>query len=168
MSQISQLVKAPSEEVPDRVAGMIQRLKEAEKELEQIRKTQMLSQVESMMGSGNDIGPYRIWTVRAPDGLSGGDLRQLVTRARDLANPERSVGLLVATADDGKISLAAAVNQRGQDAGLSARELLAAALPAVDGRGGGKVDMAQGGGSKPEGLEDAFTAVRDFVAGRVK
>lgn len=168
MSQISQLVKVPSEEVPDRVAGMIQRLKEAEKELEQIRKTQMLSQVESMMGSGHDIGPYRIWTVRAPDGLSGGDLRQLVTRARDLANPERSVGLLVATADAGKISLAAAVNQRGQDAGLSARELLAAALPAVDGRGGGKVDMAQGGGSKPEGLEDAFTAVRDFVAGRVE
>jgi alanyl-tRNA synthetase len=63
------------------------------------------------------------------------------------------------------VSLIATVNQAAQDRGLKANELLNSALPAVEGRGGGKADAAQGGGSHPEGLPDAFAAAEAFVRG---
>ncbi len=165
VSQLSQMVKVRPEELPDRIAAMLQKLKDAEKELERIRSQQMLAKVEDIMGQGTDIGGFRLWTMRAPDGLSGGDLRQLATRARAMTSAERPVGIIGASVAGGKVSLIATVNSRGAAEGLSARDMLAAALPAVDGRGGGKQDMAQGGGGKPEGLAAAFDAVRGYVAG---
>jgi alanyl-tRNA synthetase len=54
----------------------------------------------------------------------------------------------------------------GQREGLSAKDILAAALPAVEGRGGGKADAAQGGGSRPEGVEAALLAAREYLAAR--
>ena len=76
------------------------------------------------------------------------------------------VVLVGAAVDGGKVSMLVTVNPIGQSSGLSAKEVLAAALPAVDGRGGGKADSAQGGGSRPEGLEDALQAARAFLAAR--
>jgi alanyl-tRNA synthetase len=102
--------------------------------------------------------------MRAPDGLSGGDLRQLAQRARSMTAPDRPVGIIGASVSGDRVALVATVNARGIEEGLSARSMLDAALPAVCGRGGGKDDMAQGGGSAPEGLQAAFDAVRVHVA----
>ena len=68
--------------------------------------------------------------------------------------------------DAGKVSLLVTVNPIGQRAGLSAKDILAAALPAVDGRGGGKDDAAQGGGSNPAGVDAALAAAREYLAAR--
>jgi alanyl-tRNA synthetase len=75
------------------------------------------------------------------------------------------VGLLGASVADGRVSLVAAVNPKGRSEGMSAKELLTAALPAVGGRGGGKDDLAQGGGSSPAGVDQAFAAARRYVEG---
>ena len=165
VSQLSQLTKVRPDELPERVEQLMTRLKDAERELERIRSGQLMSQVTEIMGSGEDIGQFRLWTFRAPDGVSGGDLRQMVLRGRNMTDQSRPVALLGASVADGRVSLVAAANDRAQEAGLSAKALLAAAIPAVDGRGGGKDDMAQGGGSDAGGLPDAFTAAKGYVAG---
>ncbi len=165
VSQLSQLTKVRPEELPDRIEAMMLRLKETEKELERLKSGAMLAKVDDIMGSGEDIGRFRLWTFRVPDGLSAGDLRQMVLRARDMTDQSRPVGLIGAAVSDGKVALVAAVNNMARESGLSARELLTAAMPHVSGRGGGKDDLAQGGGTSPEGLPDAFTAAKGHVAG---
>jgi len=165
VSQLSQLTKVRPEELPDRIEAMMVRLKDAEKELERIKSSQLLAKVDDIMGSGEDIGRFRLWSFRAPDGVAAGDLRQMVLRGRDMTDQSRPVGLVGAAVADGRVALVAAVNDAARGAGLSARDMLAAAMPSIDGRGGGKDDLAQGGGSKPEGLPDAFGAAKGYVAG---
>jgi alanyl-tRNA synthetase len=60
----------------------------------------------------------------------------------------------------------ATVNEAAQQAGLAARDVLGAALPAIEGRGGGKADVAQGGGSRVEGVDEAVAAARALLAAR--
>jgi alanyl-tRNA synthetase len=68
---------------------------------------------------------------------------------------------------DGKVSAIAAANERAQALGVGANVLLQAALPALGGRGGGKADMAQGGGTNPDGIADAVTAIQSAISARV-
>ena len=165
VTQLSHLTKVRPEELPERVEQLLLRLKDAEKELERIKSSQLLAKVDDIMGSGEDIGRFRLWSFRAPDGVAAGDLRQMVLRGRDMTDQSRPVGLVGAAVADGRVALVAAVNDAARAAGLSARDMLAAAMPSIDGRGGGKDDLAQGGGSKPEGLPDAFGAAKGYVAG---
>ena len=71
-----------------------------------------------------------------------------------------SVGVSV-TGD--KVAMVATANKEAQSAGWSAKDVLAAAIPAVSGRGGGKQDVAQGGGSDASGIPAALAAVTRFI-----
>ncbi|TMZ38023.1 alanine--tRNA ligase, partial [Klebsiella pneumoniae] len=71
---------------------------------------------------------------------------------------------LFAPAGEGKVSFVVATTAAARDAGLAAGKLVPAFAESVGGRGGGKPDMAQGGGSKPEGVERAIEALRAAVA----
>ena len=166
VGQLTQMVKARPEELPERIEGMIGRLKDAERELQRFRSAQLTSNVEGVIGEGRDYGPFRLWTYRAPDGLTANDLRELAVRGRAAARPDRGVIMIGATLTEGRLALVSVVNPRAQELGVSAKDVLQAALPPIDGRGGGKDDIAQGGGTKPEGLDAAFAAVADFVASR--
>jgi alanyl-tRNA synthetase len=64
---------------------------------------------------------------------------------------------------DGKPSVVAATNDRAREAGLSANDLVRAASPAIGGRGGGKADVAQGGGSDASGVDQALADARAAV-----
>jgi len=166
VDQLTALVKARPDELPERVEGLMVRLKEAEREIQRVRSATLTSNVEGVIGEGNDFGDYRVWTYRAPDGLSANDLRDLATQGRAAARPDRGVAMIGASIADGRVSLVSVVNPRALELGLTANDLLQAALPAVDGRGGGKADIAQGGGTNVGGLDAAFEAVRDLVRSR--
>jgi alanyl-tRNA synthetase len=165
VSQLSQLVKVRPEELPERIDAVLAKLKDTEKELARIRSSQMLAKVDDIIGKGTDIAGFRLWTFQAPDGIDGGDLRQLAIRARDMTQADRAVGLVGSSVTGDRVSVVATVNAKGLADGLSAKAMLAAAMPAIDGRGGGKDDMAQGGGTNATGIPAAFAAVRDYVAG---
>lgn len=164
VSQLSQLIKVRPEELPDRIESMLGRLKEAERELERVRSAQMLSKVDDIVGSGNDIGRFRLWTFRGPDDMNGNDLRQLAVGARNMARKDIPVAMLGASVSGAKVSLIATVNDKAIAAGLTAKTLLSTAAPAIAGRGGGKDDLAQGGGTNPSGLSDAFKDVKRYLA----
>jgi alanyl-tRNA synthetase len=93
-------------------------------------------------------------------------LRELVLQVRAKAGNEKPVVVVGASVDDGKVAVVAAVNETGQKSGIAAKDVLAAAMPAVAGRGGGKSDVAQGGGSNPAGVSDALAAVEISLSGR--
>ena len=164
VDQLTEMVKARPEELPERIESIITRLKDAERELQRYKSAQLTSNVEGVIGEGRDLGPFRIWTYRAPDGTSAADLRELALRGRSTARPDMGVGMLGAAVEDGRVGLVSVVNDRARELGLTARALLDSALPAVEGRGGGKDDIAQGGGTRVDGLDDAFAAAQAAVA----
>jgi alanyl-tRNA synthetase len=159
VNQLTELTKARPEELPDRIEQVLVRLKNAERELQQLKSAQMLARLDDIVGTGRDIGAFRLWTFTAPEGVAANDLRDLVQRAKAMARTELPVCVVGMAVHDGKVSAVAAVNDASVRAGATARDLLAAAAPAIDGRGGGKDLLAQGGGSNPAGIATAFEAV---------
>ncbi len=166
--RVSELVKARADDLPERIEALMVKLKETERELKRLRAEQLTADIDKVIGQATDFGDFRLWTFRAPSGTTSAQLRDLVLRAGAMARPELKVAFVGAAVEDGRVSLVATVNPTGRQAGLSARELLQAALPGVSGRGGGKDDVAQGGGTDPEGLPAAFAAVVEFVRERAE
>jgi alanyl-tRNA synthetase len=164
VSQLSQLVKVRPDELADRIEAMLAKLKDAEKELDRVRSAQMLSKVDDIVGSGSDIGRYRLWTFRGPDNMTGNDLRQMAIKAKNMARKDIPVAMVGASVSGSKVALITTVNDVAIKSGLTAKQLLAVAAPAVAARGGGKDDLAQGGGTNPSGLNDAFADVERYIA----
>ncbi len=160
---LTEQLKVPADELPDRVASMVQRLRDAEREIEATRRSQLAAQLADVTATAERVGDVDLYAFRAPDDLDGGALRDLALSTRDRGGNASPVVVVVLSASDGKVAAVATVNDTGQRAGLAARDVLAAALPLVDGRGGGKADVAQGGGGNPSGIDDALAAARKVL-----
>ncbi len=163
VSQLAEIVKARPEELPERIEAALAKLKETERELARLRSEALAAGVGALLGDGVEAGGVRLYAFRAPDGVDAGGLRELVTKGRGTVPGAVPAVLLGAAVNDGKVALVAATNEAGRASGLSAAAVLRAALPAVRGRGGGKDDLAQGGGSDPSGVDAAFAAALDSV-----
>ena len=163
VNQLSDALKARPQELPDRVAALVSRLRLAEKELERLRASQILSRAGEFAARAEDVDGTKLATVTAPDGVSGGDLRALATEVR--ARLGDGPGVVVAVSDVGGVEhFVTAVNAAGQSAGLRAGGLASVLAPVLGARGGGKADLAQGAGGDPALVGAAFAAVRRAVA----
>jgi len=165
LSQLATSFKVPSAEVPDRVAAVLARLREADKELGQLRAAQVLLRAGELAAGAADVFGFAYVGVEAPAGTPGDLVRGLALDIRGRLPADRPGAVVVAAGGD-RVTLVAAVNEAGRARGLSANALLREAAPAVDGRGGGKDDVAQGGGSNPAGIPDALLRAEHLV-GRV-
>ena len=158
LSHLAGMVKVRPEELPDRIEALITRLKEAERELAKVRASALHSDLAALMGEPTAAGDVRVWSFEAPSGTSAGDLRDLVTHARSRVEASGAVAVIAAAIADAKVALVTTANAPAQAAGVTADLLLRAALAPLEGRGGGKPDMAQGGGPRTTGLRDALAA----------
>jgi alanyl-tRNA synthetase len=165
LSQLAGSLKVPAEEVPDRVAATVERLREAEKELAQLRAGQVLERAGEYAAGARDVFGFGFVGVRAPDGTPGDLLRQLAVDVRGRLPQDRPAAVVVLAGGE-RVAVVAAVNPAGRARGLSADELLRAAAVPVGGKGGGKEDLAQGGGSNPAGIDEALREAEHLV-GRV-
>ena len=100
----------------------------------------------------------------APAGTDASALRDLVTAAKGSAGVSGAV-IVGTVVDDGKASVVVAIDAAAKSAGKSAVSVLQAMLPALEGRGGGSPDMAQGAGARVDGLDAALHAAADALAG---
>jgi alanyl-tRNA synthetase len=91
-------------------------------------------------------------------------MRDLVMKAKGRNRPELPVVMFGTLVADGKVSAIATANEKAVEAGVGAHDILKSALVALDGRGGGKPDMAQGGGSNVNGIDAAVEAVKAFIS----
>ncbi len=166
VNRLSEVMKAPADELVDRVEKTVTALKDAERELAKVRSAALTAGLDGIIGDGRDFGDVRVWTFQAPDGTSGGDLRELATKGKGrmrAGTPSVLVGMSV---DEGKVAVITVASPEAIARGLSAQELLSAVSPAIEGRGGGKPDMAQGGGSNASGIPDALAAVEALIRER--
>jgi alanyl-tRNA synthetase len=92
------------------------------------------------------------------------DLRSLVGDIRGKLGAEPAVVALIAEGDNASVPYVVAVNSAAQDLGLRADDLVASLASAVNGRGGGKADLAQGSGKDPTGIDAALDALRADIA----
>ncbi|HEU5126852.1 MAG TPA: alanine--tRNA ligase [Glycomyces sp.] len=143
VSQIAQEVGAQRGEVVERVRAILQRSKEAERELAQLQAKMVSGRAADYANAAKQVGAVKVAAVKAPDGTKGGDVRQLAMQIRShLPESEPGVAAVVATAG-GKASVVVGVNAAAKSRSLSAADLVKTAL---SGRGGGNDDIAQGGG----------------------
>ena len=142
---------------------MLARLRDADRELAELRAQQTLAAAGQLASSAKDLDGVAVVTG-APAGLGGGDLRTLALDVRGRLAGDRPAVVLLASESGGKVALVAALNAAAQSAGLSANDVLRAAAPPVGGRGGGKADVAQGGGTDPAGIPAALQAGEQAVA----
>jgi len=161
VAQLAEALKAPREELPERVEALVARLREAEKELEKLRAGQVLAAASGLAAGAVDVNGVSVVAARIADGVGADDLRKLALDVRGrLAN---GVVALVAVTGDRPL-VAAAVDEGAQARGIKAGELVGVAAKALGGGGGGRPDVAQGGGSKPGAVDDALAAVLATVS----
>ena len=166
VSRLTDLLKAPSEELVERIERTIASLKDAERDLAKVKSAQLVAGIDAIIGEGREIGEVRVWAFEAPAGTSAGDLRELAIKVRGRNRPEIPVVLIGSAITDEKVSMVAAANPRAIELGLTASWLLNIALAGVGGRGGGKDDLAQGGGPELGGVAKAFALVEAAIAKR--
>jgi alanyl-tRNA synthetase len=168
VAQLSEQLKVRREELPERVSGIVSRLREAEKELERLRSQQVLQVAGSLAAEAGDIDGIAMVAHRVPDGTDADDLRKLAADVRARIPVARPAVVAVAGVPKDRPVVVVAVNQAAQDRGLAAGRLVGPAAKALGGGGGGKPDLAQGGGSDPGAIDAALDAVRGAVgkAGR--
>ncbi len=162
LAQLASSFKVPAEEVPDRVAATVARLRDVEKELAALRAGQVLQQAASFAAGARDVAGVAYVPVEAPEGTSGDLVRQLALDVRGRIAPDRP-GVVLVAAGGPRVTLVAAVNEAGRARGLSANAVLREAAGAVGGKGGGKDDVAQGGGSDVAGIPDALARAEVLV-----
>ncbi|GAA1728819.1 alanine--tRNA ligase [Aeromicrobium alkaliterrae] len=164
VSQLSGLLKVKPDEIPGRVGDLVERLKVSERELEKIKAAELLSGAATIAESGKDVGGTTVVAARL-EGVGGGDLRTLALDVRARMGAERPAVVALFGVVDAKPSVVIAVNKPGIDAGLAAGDLVRTAGEKIGGRGGGKADVAQGGGTDAAGVESAIAAVEAAVGG---
>ncbi|MCV2491451.1 alanine--tRNA ligase [Geodermatophilus sp. YIM 151500] len=161
--QLADLLKTPADGLAERVSGMLARLRDVDRELADLRAQQTLAAAGSLAAAAHDVGGVAVVTG-SPAGLAGGDLRSLALDVRGRLPGDRPSVVLLVSESGGKVALVAALNPAAQEAGLSASDVLRAAAAPVGGRGGGKPDVAQGGGTDPSGIPAALEAGEQAVA----
>jgi alanyl-tRNA synthetase len=165
VAQLSEALKVRPEQLPERVNDIVEKLRAAEKEIEKVRVAQLLAAAGTLASQAEDIGGVAFVGHEVP-GAGGGDVRTLALDIRNRIPADRAgVVAIIGSAND-KPSVVVAVNDAGRAAGVSANTLVRAASQVLGGKGGGKDDVAQGGGSDASKTGDAMAAIRHALSGR--
>ena len=152
-------LKVPDAEVPNRVADLLERLHVAERELEKTRAAAVLSAAGTLADSAERIGDVLLVAATVADGVTGSDLRALAGDVRGKLGQRPGVVALF-SAGVGKVAFIVATTAAARERGIAAGNLVPSFAAAIGGRGGGKPDMAQGGGTDPGGVPAAVAALR--------
>jgi alanyl-tRNA synthetase len=164
MAGLASSLKVPSDEVPARVANLVERLKAAEKEIERNRLANARAAAANAAAGAQHVGNVRLVAQRMAAGMTAADLRSLVGDIRGKLGNEPAVVALITEGEGGNVPYAVAANSAAQDLGLRANDLVKQLAAAVEGRGGGKADLAQGSGKDSSGIDAALEALRAEIA----
>ncbi|MET9431501.1 alanine--tRNA ligase [Streptomyces sp. NPDC003036] len=164
VAQLQELVKGRPEELPDKISAMLGKLKDAEKEIEKFRAEKVLQAAAGLVQGARDVRGVAVVTGQVPDGTSADDLRKLVLDVRGRIPGDRPAVVALFTTANGRPLTVIATNEAARERGLKAGELVRTAAKTLGGGGGGKPDVAQGGGQNVEAIGEAVEAVERLVA----
>ncbi|KKO77215.1 alanine--tRNA ligase [Corynebacterium striatum] len=158
---VSRELKIQSEDLPERIAQLTEKLKAAEKQIDELHKARLMAQTADMIGGAITVNGFTVISVRLPNNVSGGDLRTVATDIKNRLGDEAGVVVLASENEGGKTPFIVGATKAAVARGIKAGDLVKTISGYVDGKGGGKPDMAQGSGANAEGLQAAFNALRD-------
>ena len=158
LKEAAGLVKGSRDNLLDKLAGLLERNRQLEKELEQLKAKAASAAGDDLAGSAVDVAGVKVLAARL-DGLDGKALLALVDQ---LKNKLGSGVILLGGVFEEKVVLVAGVTQ-DLTAKLKAGDLMKQAAAAVGGKGGGRPDMAQGGGTDAGKLDEALALAKAFV-----
>ncbi|MET0976022.1 MAG: alanine--tRNA ligase [Leifsonia sp.] len=163
VSQLTSDLKTPRDKIPERISELVANLKAAEKKIAAFEARALSDRVPALLQNASTVGDVTVIAEHVGSLASGDDLRALVTSARERLGSSAAVVALTAVVGEKPVVIAA-TNQAARDAGLGAGAIVREMAGALGGRGGGKDDMAQGGGTDasavPAALAAAVAAVR--------
>ncbi|MFW5453148.1 alanine--tRNA ligase [Thioalkalivibrio sulfidiphilus] len=162
LSRIAEMVKAGRGDLDEKVALLVERSRQLEKELEALKGKLASAAGSSLADQAVEVNGIKVLAAN----LEGADPKSLRDTVDQLKNKLGEAAVVLATVKDGKVSLVAGVTQ-GQTARLKAGELVNAVAQQVGGKGGGRPDMAMAGGTDPSGLPGALASVPDWVRERL-
>ena len=158
VSQLSSSLKTPREQLPEKIADLMANLKAAEKRIQAFEARAVLDKVPTLLESATRRGAVTVVAEDAGTLNSADDLRLLVTTVRERLGSDAATVALAARAA-GKPVVIVGTNQAARDAGVNAGTLAKTAAGVLGGGGGGKADLAQGGGTDTDAIPAALTAV---------
>ncbi|KKO78817.1 alanyl-tRNA synthetase [Corynebacterium minutissimum] len=158
---VSRELKVQTEDLPERIAQLTEKLKAAEKQIAELHKAQLMSQTAEMISTAKTVNDFRVVAVKLPKNVNGGDLRTLASDIKNRLGDVAGVVVLASENEGGKLPFIVGATKAAIERGVKAGDLVKLVSGYVDGKGGGKPDMAQGSGANAEGLQAAFDAVRN-------
>ena len=163
LNSLTDLIKgARTEELPERISDLLNKMKDIEKELATVRSAQALSQVGDLAKTAKVINGISYISSVMADGVSGDDLRKI---ALDLRERESKSVVALISSNDGKPVLVVATSEQARAGGVKAGALVKIGSTVLGGGGGGKDDFAQGGGTDASKSLEALTAISNALIG---
>lgn len=167
VSGLAETFKVPAAQVPERVAAVIERLREAEKEIATLKSGEVMKNAAQYAAKSIDVFGVAYIGFQAPDHLAGGDLRALALDIRGRLAADRPAIVAVTSASEKGVSFIVATNDKAREWNLKAGEIVKVLGEPMGGRGGGKDDVAQGGGTEPAGAAGGLARTEHWIGQRV-
>ncbi|MBS9430444.1 alanine--tRNA ligase [Photorhabdus akhurstii] len=162
LQDIAQLVKSDIHSLSEKVRVTLDRTKALEKELQQLKDQQAAQESSSLASKAKEVKGVKLLVSQ----LSNTEPKMLRTMVDDLKNQLGSAIIVLSTTSDDKVSLIVGVT-KDLTAKIRAGELISSVAQQIGGKGGGRPDMAQAGGSDVEALPSALDSVEEWVASRL-
>ncbi|MGA9341136.1 MAG: alanine--tRNA ligase, partial [Rhodanobacteraceae bacterium] len=163
LGEVTELLAASSSDVVDKLRQLFERTRRLERELESIKSKAASAASLDLANQATDVAGIKVVAARV-DGLDAKSLRDAVDALKQKLG---DCAVLLAAASAGKVALVAGVNGRALES-IKAGALVAHVAAQIDGKGGGRADMAQGGGVDSPALQAALDAVPEWVAAQIR
>ncbi|EGI4461121.1 alanine--tRNA ligase [Escherichia coli] len=163
LSEVAHLLKGDSNNLADKVRSVLERTRQLEKELQQLKEQAAAQESANLSSKAIDVNGVKLLVSE----LSGVEPKMLRTMVDDLKNQLGSTIIVLATVAEGKVSLIAGVSKDVTDR-VKAGELIGMVAQQVGGKGGGRPDMAQAGGTDVAALPAALASVKGWVSAKLQ
>ena len=163
LSEVAHLLKGDSNNLADKVRSVLERTRQLEKELQQLKEQAATQESANLSSKAIDVNGVKLLVSE----LSGVEPKMLRTMVDDLKNQLGSTIIVLATVAEGKVSLIAGVSKDVTDR-VKAGELIGMVAQQVGGKGGGRPDMAQAGGTDAAALPAALASVKGWVSAKLQ
>ena len=159
---VSALLKTQPEDIAERIVGLQDSQRQLEKELQRLKSKLASAQGDDLADQAVEVQGLKLLVAR----LDGADIAALRETMDKLKDRLRAAAIVLASVVDGKVTLIAGVTS-AESKRLKAGELVNHVAQQIGGKGGGRPDMAQAGGTQPENLPAALASVKAWVEGKL-
>ena len=161
LDSLTELIKgAQIEELPERISDLLEKLKSAEKQINEFKTARALEQAKDLVDKRKSFGGFDAIVSEFASGINTDDLRTIALDLRKKIGD--GVVALISKGED-KVSIVTTVGSKGRDSGIKANEIVQAAALVLGGRGGGKEDFAQGSGTNIQKIKETISTIENLL-----